>query len=272
MEETTPQSSPEVQVLKTATCASTSGRSKLTYQVGWTPDSEMHVRITANTSSGAISKNWVAFRAIREVLASVRAGELTSGHMQQLCAGQSVNNAGFLLAVLLSEGLVRPSTSKRRAYECADDAAFDAAINAWKSAADGDGEKAPRSAVESRVMVLRKSSRNTPSRPLHRRQRKAVAVRQHRWSASRRSPRRSRRRGRRRNPHRARRVGSGQAELSGLVRWSSFPVVGRGLARASPRNANKVLDDPRTHAQCRPYTDPPERRCRSTLSGERLYK
>jgi len=111
MEETTPQSSPEVQVLKTATCASTSGRSKLTYQVGWTPDSEMHVRITANTSSGAISKNWVAFRAIREVLASVRAGELTSGHMQQLCAGQSVNNAGFLLAVLMSEGLVRPSTS-----------------------------------------------------------------------------------------------------------------------------------------------------------------
>ena len=139
MEETTPQSSPEVQVLKTATCASTSGRSKLTYQVGWTPDSEMHVRITANTSSGAISKNWVAFRAIREVLASVRAGELTSGHMQQLCAGQSVNNAGFLLAVLMSEGLVRPSTSKRRAYECADDAAFDAAINAWKSVADGDG-------------------------------------------------------------------------------------------------------------------------------------
>jgi len=144
MEETTPQSSPEVQVLKTATCASTSGRSKLTYQVGWTPDSEMHVRITANTSSGAISKNWVAFRAIREVLASVRAGELTSGHMQQLCAGQSVNNAGFLLAVLMSEGLVRPSTSKRRCYESSDEAAFDAAINAWKSAADDNGEKAPK--------------------------------------------------------------------------------------------------------------------------------
>ena len=144
MEETTSQSSPEVQVLKTATCASTSGRSKLTYQVGWTPDSEMHVRITANTSSGAISKNWVAFRAIREVLASVRAGELTSGHMQQLCAGQSVNNAGFLLAVLMSEGLVRPSTSKRRCYESADEAAFAAAIDAWKSGADGDGERAPK--------------------------------------------------------------------------------------------------------------------------------
>ena len=144
MEETTPLSAPEVRVLKTATCASTSGKSKLTYEVGCTPDSELHVRITANTGSGAISKNWVAFRAIREVLNGAPPGELTSGHMQKACAGQSANNAGFLLAVLMSEGLVRSSTSKRRAYECADDAAFDAAINAWKSAADGDGEKAPK--------------------------------------------------------------------------------------------------------------------------------
>ena len=145
MNETVSQSAPEVQVLKTTTCASTSGRSKLTYEVGCTPDSEVHVRITANTGSGAISKNWVAFRAIREVLKGTPPGELTSGHMQRLCAGQSVNNAGFLLAVLMSEGLVRPSTSKRRCYESADEAAFVAAIDAWKSAADGDdGEKAPK--------------------------------------------------------------------------------------------------------------------------------
>ena len=110
MEETTPQAATEVRVLKTTTCASTSGRSKLTYEVGCTADSELHMRITANTGSGAISKNWVAFRAIREVLKGAPPGELTSGHMQQLCAGQSVNNAGFLLAVLMSEGLVRPST------------------------------------------------------------------------------------------------------------------------------------------------------------------
>ena len=144
MNETVSQSAPEVQVLKTTTCASTSGRSKLTYEVGCTPDSEVHVRITANTGSGAISKNWVAFRAIREVLKGTPPGELTSGHMQRLCAGQSVNNAGFLLAVLMSEGLVRPSTSKRRCYESADEAAFVAAIEAWKSASDGDGESATK--------------------------------------------------------------------------------------------------------------------------------
>ena len=73
MEEATPQSAPEVRVLKTATCASTSGKSKLTYDVGRTPDSELHMRIAANTGSGAISKNWVSLQAIREALASVPA-------------------------------------------------------------------------------------------------------------------------------------------------------------------------------------------------------
>ena len=144
MNETVSQAAAETRVLKTATCASTSGKSKLTYEVGCAPDSELHMRIAANTGSGAISKNWVSLQAIREALASVPAGELTSGHMQKACAGQSANNAGFLLAVLMSEGLVRPSTSKRRAYECAEEAAFAAAIDAWKSAADGDGEKAPK--------------------------------------------------------------------------------------------------------------------------------
>ena len=150
MDAKTQQVATDVRILKTATCASTSGKSKLTYEVGCTPDSQVHVRITANTGSGAISKNWVSLQAIREVLKGAPPGELTSGHMQKLCAGQSVNNAGFLLAVLMSEGLVRPSTSKRRCYESSDEAAFDAAINAWKSAADDNGERHQRSAVESR--------------------------------------------------------------------------------------------------------------------------
>ena len=85
MEETTPQSAPEVRVLKTATCASTSGKSKLTYEVGCTPDSEVHVRITANTGSGAISKNWVAFRAIREVLARRSCGRAHFGPHAASC-------------------------------------------------------------------------------------------------------------------------------------------------------------------------------------------
>ena len=123
--------------LATATCPSTSGKSKLTYEVGSTADSEVHLRITANTGSGAISRNWVSFRAIRDALKCVASGGLTSSHLHPLYAGKSVNTPAFLLAALMNEGLVRPSTTKRRCYECVDDAAFDAAINVWKAAGDG---------------------------------------------------------------------------------------------------------------------------------------
>jgi hypothetical protein len=105
----------------------------MTYEVGSTPDAEVHLRITANTGTGAISANWVALRAIRDVLKGVAPGELTSSHLHPLYAGKSVNTPGFLLAALMSEGLVRPSTSKRRCYECADAATFDAAVNAWRN-------------------------------------------------------------------------------------------------------------------------------------------
>jgi hypothetical protein len=136
MNPNTQLSEAELRVLKTGTCVSTSGKSKLTYEVGCTPDSEIHLRITANTGSGAISQNWIPFKAIREALASVPPGELTSSHLHPLYAGKSVNTPAFLLAALMSEGLVRPSTSKRRCYECADDAQFSAAVDAWKTRGD----------------------------------------------------------------------------------------------------------------------------------------
>ena len=44
------------------------------------------MRITANTGSGAISKNWVAFRAIREVLEGRSSGRAHFGpHAESLC-------------------------------------------------------------------------------------------------------------------------------------------------------------------------------------------
>ena len=153
----TKQAAPEVRVLKTATCASTSGKSKLTYEVGSTPDSEVHLRITANTGSGAISQNWVSFRAIRDALKCVLPGDISSGHMHPLYAGKSVNTRAFLLAALISEGLVRPSTTKRRCYECSDDAAFEAAINAWN--ADGDGKSVEGAGTKGNAKPTRASKK-----------------------------------------------------------------------------------------------------------------
>jgi len=154
---------PEVRVVTTASCASTSGKSKLGYQVGCAPDSEIQFRIISNTGTGAFSRDWVSLRAVQEALATAPApGEITSFHLRSLYAGRSVNSPPFLLAALMSEGLVRPSTTKRRCYECVDDAAFAAAVNAWKEADRGDGGE---SAPKKRNAKLKGAAKAAPRKP-----------------------------------------------------------------------------------------------------------
>jgi len=133
------QAQPEVRIVKTATCASVSGKSQIKYDVGCAPDAEIHLRISANTGNGAFSQEWVPLRAVRKAFAGASPGEITSHHLRELYAGRSVNTPPFLLAALVNEGLLLPSKSKRRCYECADDAVFLAAAQVWRSADAGGG-------------------------------------------------------------------------------------------------------------------------------------
>ena len=132
MEATSRSSTQEVEVMLTATCASASGKSTLTFDVGRI-GSEFQLRISGNTATGAFTREWVPMRAIRERLDAVTPGHVTSAHLRALFAGKSINTPGFLLAVLLREGLVRPSTVKRRCYESTDELAFAAVTAAWEA-------------------------------------------------------------------------------------------------------------------------------------------
>jgi hypothetical protein len=53
-----------------------------------------------------LSKNWVAFLDIANAL--VHADRISSSTLSPLYEGTSRNNSGFMLAVLLGEGLVCP--------------------------------------------------------------------------------------------------------------------------------------------------------------------
>ena len=121
---------PEVRVLKTATCPSLSGKSKLTYQIGGeenaegvcTPKSEIQICIYANTGSGFYNNDFVAYAAIQQILDKTKL--ITSFSLHPLYRGKSVNTAGFLLAALKQEGLVRPAKEEKRSYERGDPKAF----------------------------------------------------------------------------------------------------------------------------------------------------
>lgn len=120
-----------MRVLKTATCPSLSGKSKLTYQLGCKFDGQIQLQVQNNTGKGYFSKEWVALNSISVLLGKIPVGKpITSASFKSLFRGKSVNTAGFLTAVLKHEGLIRPMKDKRRCYELLDAADFIAEVNA----------------------------------------------------------------------------------------------------------------------------------------------
>lgn len=116
-------------ILKVAECSSVSGKSTLTYHVGCTEAGEMLLRIHANTAAGFFSQEWLSLDAIEEALAK-GGSHFTSMALQPLFKGKSQNNAAFLLAILLQEGLVGLAEGKQRCYQKLDASGFKASVKA----------------------------------------------------------------------------------------------------------------------------------------------
>ena len=130
-----------VPVLKTDTCPSLSGKSKLTYEIGAGSASEICVRVTKNTGAGMFSKAWVALDQVHKL---VNDKPITSTTLAPLFKGGSANSAGFLLAVMKHEGLVQASG---RAYERLDGKAFFAEIKTLMGSPVKAAAKPPKTKV-----------------------------------------------------------------------------------------------------------------------------
>ena len=116
-----------IRVLKTASCSSMSGKSKLTYQVAHSDDAEILFRVSDNSGTGFFSSEWVSLKAILQALANApSAKSITSFHLHPLFQGKSINTPAFLLAALKNEGVLVPSTTTRRCQELTDGAKFQA--------------------------------------------------------------------------------------------------------------------------------------------------
>ena len=111
-----------IRILKVGSCSSRSGKSMLTYHIGCSPESDIHFRVYANSGNGFFSKEWLPLNTILELLAK-DGKSFASFNLQPLLRGKSVNTSAFLLAVLVEEGLVKPS-EKKRCYELAEVSRF----------------------------------------------------------------------------------------------------------------------------------------------------
>jgi hypothetical protein len=112
----------DIRILKVGSCSSRSGKSMLTYHIGCTPESDIHFRVYANSGNGFFSKEWLSLSTILDLLAK-DGKSFASFNLHPLLHGKSVNTSAFLLAVLVEEGLVKPS-EKKRYYELAEVSRF----------------------------------------------------------------------------------------------------------------------------------------------------
>ena len=119
----------DIRILKVGSCLSVSGKSTLAYHIGCTAESDIQFRVYANTGAGFFSKEWLPLNTIQQ--AFDKGGKsFTSFMLTPLFRGKSQNNTAFLLAVLLEEGLVKPSKERRGGYECIDSSGFMAEVKA----------------------------------------------------------------------------------------------------------------------------------------------
>jgi hypothetical protein len=151
-----------IRVLKVGTCPSLSGRSILTYHLGSNADSQIHLRIVQNSSSGQFNANWVSLEDIQRCLTQHPAGKpLTSAVLQPVFRGKSSNSPAFLFAALKAEGLVSPATEEDSGYLLGDIEAFRSEVSALVATDPVASDPSPEPLKRKRP--ARESSANTPA-------------------------------------------------------------------------------------------------------------
>ena len=137
-----PEDDSNMRVLRTGSCKSTSGKSTLSYQIGCTPDSSIHIRITKNSGAGFFNNEWVAIEGIEKALAGgPKKQPLTSFLLHNLLSGRSTNSPAFLMAALSKERLLRVLKGKKRGHEFLDPEGFTDRMDKLVSAKANAGVK-----------------------------------------------------------------------------------------------------------------------------------
>ena len=101
----------KMRILKTGECPSLSGKSTLIYQIACNNDNEVYVALTGNSGKGIFNKDWIVLEEIHSLLANQE--KVTSGSLHELFDGRSSNSAGFFVAVLLKEGVLKVSAGNK---------------------------------------------------------------------------------------------------------------------------------------------------------------
>jgi hypothetical protein len=119
------EDNPDMKILKTATCPTLTGKSTLTYQIGLSPESVVHLRISKNSGGGFFSDEWISLDDILSTLKKLRKDTpITAYYLSELFKGKSVNTPSFLLSVLKQLKVVQALPKNKRHHELLDPMPF----------------------------------------------------------------------------------------------------------------------------------------------------
>jgi len=165
---TNDKSQSPIQVLKEATCKTSSGKSTLGYQIGTDDSGEIFFTVISNTGGGFFSAGeWISLSDIQAAIEAWPAdASITSMAFARLYRGKSANNPGFLTAVLVAEGLLEPLGDRKRVHSACDPTAFLEQIEALKADA---GSPAPKAKTRAKAKSTARSNAKTPRKTTTRR-------------------------------------------------------------------------------------------------------
>jgi hypothetical protein len=147
-----------IQVLKEATCPTSSGKSTLTYQVGIDESGAIHLKVASNDGGGFFSNEWVAFTDIQTALEAWPDDQgITSMALRKVFRSKSANQPGFTLAILVAEGLLEPMPKKQRVHQACDPSDFLVSVEELCKEAGMTSGKKPAAKAKT------KSPRKTPT-------------------------------------------------------------------------------------------------------------
>jgi hypothetical protein len=154
-----------MRVLATGTCNTLTGSSKLTYNIGASPDSEIYIRVHSNTGGGFFSREWVALQDILRALEKRPDGKpITSILLNPLFRGKSANTPGFLLAVLLHEKVIRSMQGKLRRHQLMDPAIFTGKVEKLMASGNSAKGKSAKTAGKPAICTTKKKSTSASTR------------------------------------------------------------------------------------------------------------
>jgi hypothetical protein len=124
--DTTKITDTDIRVIRKASCSSLSGRSELKFEYGYNNKSKtIMYRIVENTGAGHFCDHWVQIDAILKCLQETKE-PFSLRVLKSIYVGQSINNTGFIGAVLIHEGLI---ICEKRQYLKKDTKTFLADLN-----------------------------------------------------------------------------------------------------------------------------------------------